>query len=554
VARAIELYQQGRTEELWQMCCGYLNLNLEQFMSIQKRLMEEQIRLLNKSLIGLKIMRGSRPRNLEEFREQVPLTTYADYCPELVDKKEEMLPAKTAQWVHTSGKSGEYSCKWIPISQRYAEELSKVVYGLGLISSSRRWGDTIGMTSKPKIVYTVAPRPYMSGALASMVREQTPTWYLPDLESSESMSFQDRTQLGFQEALVEGLDYFFGLSMVLVAVGNKICENVDKVNIRPYLRQPKALLRLTRGMLKSKLAGRPMMPRDLWHTKGIMCGGLDSSVYRERIKELWGRYPLDTYACSEGGIIATQIWDYDGMTFIPHLNFLEFIPEKEHERWRSDNNYKPTTVLLDEVKPGNNYEIVITNFHGGALVRYRIGDMVRITSLKNSKSNINIPQMVFERRVDDIIDFVVIRLTEKQIWQAIEKSGVAYEDWIAFKEEGKPVLNILMELKNGYSGTSENLSNIIHNQLMKAENDEYTTSRVHDDLADMIDFRVKVMALPLGAFSNYTERKQREGADLAHLKPPHINPSKEVITKLQSKPVSATQERTSTRTEKTVVS
>ncbi len=44
-----ELLRAGRKEEVWQMCCGFLDLNIEQFMSIQKRLLLEQIELLNKS-------------------------------------------------------------------------------------------------------------------------------------------------------------------------------------------------------------------------------------------------------------------------------------------------------------------------------------------------------------------------------------------------------------------------------------------------------------------------------------------------------------------------
>ena len=73
--RAIELLQQGRNEELWQMCCGYISLTLEQFMSIQNRLLLEQIELLKRCTLGRKIMRGAKPETIEEFREQVPLTS-----------------------------------------------------------------------------------------------------------------------------------------------------------------------------------------------------------------------------------------------------------------------------------------------------------------------------------------------------------------------------------------------------------------------------------------------------------------------------------------------
>ena len=133
--KAVELLRQGRDEELWQMCCGFVTLSLEQFMTIQKRLLLEQIELLNRCPLGRKVMRGARPKTVAEFRRQVPLTTYADYCPELEEKREDVLSVKPDLWVHTSGRSGEYSCKWVPITPAYAYEMSIIMYGIGMLSS-----------------------------------------------------------------------------------------------------------------------------------------------------------------------------------------------------------------------------------------------------------------------------------------------------------------------------------------------------------------------------------------------------------------------------------
>jgi hypothetical protein len=131
--RAIELLRQGRREELWQMCCGFLSLSLDELMDIQKRLLLEQLGLLNGCALGEKIMRGAKPKTVEEFRQQVPLTTYKDYCPELLDKREDILPAKPESWVRTSGKSGEYSCKWVPIAPAFSQELGIVMYGVARV-------------------------------------------------------------------------------------------------------------------------------------------------------------------------------------------------------------------------------------------------------------------------------------------------------------------------------------------------------------------------------------------------------------------------------------
>ena len=132
--RAVELLRAGRSDELWQMCCGYLSFSLNDFMKVQERLLLEQIELFNVSPLGKKLLRGARPRTVAEFREQAPLTTYAQYRPELAEKREDSLPVKPDFWVHSSGRSGEYPCKWVPVTPTFAHELSIVLYGLG-----RRW-------------------------------------------------------------------------------------------------------------------------------------------------------------------------------------------------------------------------------------------------------------------------------------------------------------------------------------------------------------------------------------------------------------------------------
>jgi len=348
--------------------------------------------------------------------------------------------------------------------------------------------------------------------------------FLPPVDEAEALPFEERIQRGFEQALAEGLDLCFALSSVAVAIGNRFSQRSGNMNIRALLTKPRVLFRLGRGLIKSKLARRPILPRDIWSLKGLITVGIDSSVYKGKIKEMWGRYPLDFHGCTEAVLIAMQTWDYRDMTFIPHLNFLEFIPEEESLKSRDDPTYQPPTLLLDEVKPGN-YELVITNFHGGPFVRYRLGHLIRITSLHNEELNIDIPQMTFLSRVDDLIDIAgFTRLTEKIIWQAIEDSGVDYRDWVACKEvKGKPILHLYLELKeNGYV-TAKQVAASIHEQLKKLDK-PYTELEAFVGLQPL-----EVTLLPEGAFHEYTLRQRADGAELAHLKPPHINPPASVI-------------------------
>ncbi len=532
-----ELLKQGKNAELWQMCCGFLDLSLDQFMAIQKQLLIEQIELLNHSELGRKVMRGSMPSTIEEFRSQVPFTTYKDYCPELLEKRETGLPAKPVRWMHTSGKSGEYPFKWIPVSQRAWEELSPVICAGRILAACKNKGE-VNLKLKAKLLFATAPAPYMTGVIACKMEEEFGFRYFPSPQDSEQMSFTERLDKGFWQALSEGIDGFYGLPSVLLAIGERFKEGAGSVKISKLLLRPKAFLRLARGFARARRAKRTMLPRDLWKLKAISSAGTDSIIYRKKIEDLWGAPPFDIYGGTETLIVAMQTWDRTSMSFIPNLNFFEFIPEAEHFKWQLDPSYQPKTVLLDEVKAGENYEIVITNFHGGALVRFRVGDMIKIVSLENEPLGIKIPQMAFERRADDLIDLGLMRLTEKIIWQAIENSGVPYRDWTARKEisEGNPTLHLYLETKDIYNGNEHDVAIAIFEQLRKLDD-----GFIHKDLTTiekLINLKpIKVTLLKAGAFTNYTEKRQAEGADLAHLKPPHLNPTDKILMLLGSQRV-----------------
>jgi hypothetical protein len=534
MAKPVDLLREGRKEELWQMCCGFIDLSLEQFIDIQKRLLLEEIELLKNSELGRRVMRGAMPETVEEFREQVPLTTYADYLPELGERREDVLPVKPALWVHTVGRIGEYNFKWVPLSERFLYELERVAGGVGLLGTCNRQGDFLAKEHL-RLLATVGSRDYGSGIVAYMVLQALGGDLFPS--NADEIKFQEKMEAGFKEALSQGLDVLGGLPSIMVYVGELFRQGAVSVDTRFLLTHPKASARLLKGLVKSKLAHRSMLPRDLWSVKVIVAGGADSAIFRERVEELWGRQPLEVYGGTEGGVYATQAWDHEGMAFIPNLNFFEFIPEREWFKWQLDHSYQPKTILLDEVKAGENYEIVITNLHGGILTRYRVGDMIRITSLRNEKLGIDIPQMVFHSRADDFVDITSLgRLTERIIRQAIENTGIPYVDWTARKEviDDKPALHIYLEMEGNYIASEESLATAVREQFKKLDRKHRCNLyNLIGDMETMLGLKpIAVTLLPQGAFAGYVSQRQAEGVAPSHLKLPHVNPSDEVLSLL----------------------
>ena len=92
----------------------------------------------------------------------------------------------------------------------------------------------------------------------------------------------------------------------------------------------------------------------------------------------------------------------------------------------------------------------------------------------------------------------------------------------------------MLELADGCYIDRSAVEMALYEQILRLDNDTYTNSQAHDVLSDMIKFKLKVTILPHGTFRRYIDKKQNEGADLAHLKPPHINPSQKQLSSLLS--------------------
>lgn len=520
-----ELLKSGRNDDLWQLSCGFIDLTIDQFMTTQNNLLLEQIELLSKCELGRRLFRGARPTTVEEFRQQVPLTTYVDYCPDLLEKRENVLPAKPIQWIQTLGKAGEYPFKTIPISARFWEEAGLNFCAIALFGSCSHKGEVV-LNKGMKLLYAAAPPPYITAAVAHKLAEDIGFRYLPELHEAQELSFEKRVAKGVNSALSDGIDGFFGMGGVLMATSLKLSQKTSALRKAQLVGQPKALLRLILGTLKSKRAGRHLLPKDLWSLKVITTMGSDGLIFKDKIREMWGRTPLNIYGNTETVVTATQTWDYKDMVFFPNLNFLEFIPDGERLRMQKNKNYQPRTLLLNEVEAGKTYELVITNFHGGILTRYRVGDLVKINSLRNEALGIDIPQMTLEGRADDLIDLGYMRVTERVIWQALENTGIPYKEWTARRElGGTPKLHIYLELAPGYYTSSQEVADRLYDVIKKLDNGLYVYSEI-SSLESLIDCNpIVVTILPEGVFSSYKKIRQAQGADLSDLKPPHVNPS-----------------------------
>lgn len=528
MARASDLIKQGRQDELWQEYCGFLDLTLDEFMEIQERLLLEQLQLARASSIGQVIMGDNPPTTIEGFREQVPLTTYTDYAAHLNERNEDVLGEEIVAWAHTSGRSGEY--KWAPYSARAFEKIGEGVLTAAILCAARKRGE-VRIEPKDVFVYNAPARPYMSGYALLSLAELFDFEYAPPIDQTEEMSFRERIEASFQVGLRTGIDVIGSISSVLVKVGEGFSEGAGSRKLSASMLHPAVIMRLGRALVRSKLEGRGLLPRDLWKVKGVLVGGSDTNIYRDLIREYWGAEPHEQYACTEApNIISTQAWDRKGMYFLPSVCFYEFIPEAEWEKARNDPDYTPRTVLLDEVEVGPRYEVVITNFYGGPFLRYRLHDLIRFVSLADQETGIQLPSMAFSGRDADLIDLAGFTglIDEQLIWQAIANTGIGYVDWTARKEVHNTHAGIHLYIETKEPVDEEECAEAVHQELKKL-------NTFYADLEHLLELRpLQVSRINPGTFQAYMEEKARQGADLAHIKPMHMNPTDEVMELLLS--------------------
>lgn len=513
-----DLLEDGNNEEIWKSFLGFLDLSIDEFMEIQERLLLEQINLLSKSSLGRRIMGSKKINSIDEFRRVVPLTTYDDYAETLLNKKSEELPSEPLHWVQTTWKGGQNDIKLAPYSSTMVEEHTKMFLSSLILSTSSKRGK-FTLRNYDKFLYGMAPMPYLTGYAPYILKNEIDFVYLPSTKEAEKLGFKERNLVGFDLAVRNGADLFFGLSSILVKIGEAFASgsNSSKRFVMPG--NFKQAVKIVKAAYKKKILKQELLPKDLFEFKGIVCGGTDSDTYKDKIEYYFGTKPLEIFGGTESAAVATETWSRNGLTFFPDVNFLEFISEEELKKEEENEGYKPSTILLNEIQVGKIYELVITKLRGGAFVRYRIGDIMKCIGLENVEDNIKLPQVKYLDRVTNIIDLSgFTRITKQVIGDSIKTADLNIEDWVACKEYGEdsPYINIYLE--ENFTIDKEEVKNKINNQIKAIDSD-------YNDVHAMLGHEpLKITYLVKDSFLKY---KESNGTQIGR-----INPSAEEMAKL----------------------
>uniref|UniRef100_A0A5B6ZEP2 Putative indole-3-acetic acid-amido synthetase GH3.5 n=1 Tax=Davidia involucrata TaxID=16924 RepID=A0A5B6ZEP2_DAVIN len=162
---------------------------------------------------------------------------------------------------------------------------------------------------------------------------------------------------------------------------------------------------------------------------GIMTGSMEP--YVKKLRHYAGELPLlcADYGSSEGWIGANvnPKLPPELATFavLPNIGYFEFIPLREFVQGQEiDSNFlsmEPKPVGLTEVRVGEEYEIIVTNFAG--LYRYRLGDVVKVKGFHNKT-----PELQFVCRRNLLLTVNIDKNTEKDLQLAVEAAAKLLAD------------------------------------------------------------------------------------------------------------------------------
>lgn len=509
-----ELLKDGTHKQIWEKYCGFIDLTMDEFMEIQERLLLEQIDILYNCQLGQKVLKGKKPTTVKEFRQSIPFTTYDDYAEELINKQVDKLPSVPTYWIMTTWKGGSNEMKYAPVSQSMLEEHTKALIATILLSTSKR-KEHFNIKEHDKFLYGMAPLPYLTGLAPHALQNEIDFEYLPSIQDAESMGFRERNKKGFELALNKGVDFFFGLSSVLVKIGEEfVASGTSDTKRKVKPESLKMAFKLGKVYFKKKVLKQTIYPKDVFDFKGIICTGTDSVAFKRRIEAYFGITPLEIFGGTEIATVAVETWSRKGLTFFPDVNFLEFIPEEESYKNLLDPSYVPNTVLLNELKVKEKYELVTTKFRGGVFVRYRVGDMIECVALNDIEHGIHLPQIRFVDRISNVIDIAgFTRITESTIETALQNANIGITDWVVKKEyeADEPKLHLYIELEKTIDLTG--LEEVISQELKTLDFD-------YRDIEKLLGRNpLKLTVLSQGTIQSYKQNNYCF----------KLNPSKETI-------------------------
>lgn len=240
--------------------------------------------------------------------------------------------------------------------------------------------------------------------------------------------------------------------------------------------------------------------------------GANFSIYDDKVNYYTDYLPIysPAYAATEATIGINPYIKKIRYVIIPDTVFYEFIPFKEIDK------DSPNTLLINELKVGEKYEIVITNYAG--LYRYRLGDVIKVVSYYNDS-----PEIEFLFRKNQVLNMVSEKTNEEQLTSAIRNTmnelNLSLVDYTTMPDNSVTPGRYVF-----YCEFKEKLFNekigLLEKQLdkeLRKSNLAYDRARNNKKLGN-----IKIIVLKKGAFKAIKESLLKKGVSKNQIKIPRV--------------------------------
>ena len=486
-------------------------------------------------------------KTVDQFRQQIPRSSYSQYEPYFEraasGEMNVVTPEPMIYMNLSSGSTGKQ--KLVPItrrSQRKRAYANQVALGFAAAAARRR------KVSLGKMLITTCAKPIgqtsggiVYGHVSSNQLRSSHSWvvqaiYAQPLETLFLTDTLARNYISLLFALRNrDLSILSGIFPVILL---QLCiyleeyaealiddlglgEIADWLTLEPELREKLQRLFAAEPERAKQLSqirqseGR-LLPKFVWPNLALLltARGGPSDFYFEKFPEYFGDLPIfgGTYAASEAVIGSHRDFNTDGVVLAVESNFFEFIPA---DQWDQAN---PNTLLPHEVKVGDFYRILVTNYSG--FYRYDIGDVVEVVGFYEQA-----PLITFRYRQGGALSAITEKTTEYhaiQVMTALQDAhSLTIEDF-CITVSGDLIAPFYV--LNIEFPTHETLEQpeclLIHfDQMLQAVNTSYGLKRAKNDIAPP-----QIYVLKPGSFAVLRQQKLDQGApEAAQAKLPHIS-------------------------------
>ena len=266
----------------------------------------------------------------------------------------------------------------------------------------------------------------------------------------------------------------------------------------------------------------PVIPR-IWKSCSFISGigSADFSIYADEMRKYAGDIPFDfgTYGASEG--LFAVCFEPDNATFLmlPDSVFYEFLPVDPED----DNIY-----LIDELTPGKEYEMVVTNDAG--LYRYRIKDVIRVVEYRGK-----CPVVAFSYRRNQLLNAVGEKTSEAAAQAAVrafaEETGCPVDDFCFYIDmhDGEPCYAVVIEDHQGIGGADTDAFAEVLDRHLSEQNHAYGFERKNGSLGKL---KLRLTNVPINTL--YHDAKKEGGSSDNQLKPLHLANTEGKVKELEN--------------------